>query len=686
MRKRIVSVLAVTLGSVMVLAGSASALGTYDYDALGKNSGIFINGDEIIIDEGNVTVNGEVSSSNGIITINGVMMEYSEIGDWTAGSASASVDMSGDSSGESSGTEAADGEGDSSGESSAEAAGDSDGTAAEDSDGASDGGSAAAADENAEPAQAGQTGIVVRGDVETAQVNIGGAEDVFTAPDGKQYNSVIILRADDADTENALKPGTTRSLLDNDVETYPGVGLAVTGDKVTLDNVYILTDGANRSAFLNSETMGQYVDTVIKDSTFVTLSDGWIFPSFKCIYRAARTALCTSYGSTWMYNTRMYSDSWGNYSMEGANGIEHYYVINGYSESNVGGYGLFTLGMGEDYVQGNNYVRVYGSKMISPQYGWICDDGPNVIIGSMADMASDEHAMDNYDGEITEDMYVSEGGRSFFGGAVNAAVLCFDMAAYTDLAADITIKNSVFTTVGEELIHEDGTPVGNLLDLDPSILHNDTISAGMEYFGLAYVNGSVFWLRGANSDLKLENVEMRSENNVLMHSTVDYSNWDGSNLAGQAAVGYKVAMKDMDVEGDIIHDDYQRKMFITLDGTTLDGAMNYYTCEEYAARAAAFIDSEWEAAEASKAAWEAENGADSSLMGTKEDILGWLVYDESYDGSLTGLELTLENGAVWNVTGESHLSSLTVGEGCTVNGIITENADGTFTVSPAAAE
>ena len=652
MKKSLLKTLALALVFTMLLGVSgAFALGSYDYDLLGASAGVFIDGSDITVDDANVTASGELSADADTVTVSGVYMDYAEIGDWSEGSAAGSA--SSESSGEAASDEAA-----------------SDETASDE-----------AAAETA--AKAGQTGIVIKGNVDSTLVAVGGAEDLYTAPDGLEYNTVILLRGEDADVENALRPGTTRSLLDNDVETIPGVGLAVLGDMVTIDNTYVQTEGANRSAFLNSMAMGQYVDTVIRDSTFVTLADGWIFPAFKCIYRAARTALCTSWGSTWMYNTRMYSSSWGNYSMEGANGIEHYYVVNGYSESFVGGYGLFTLGMGEDYEYGNNHVGIYGSRMVSPQFGWICDDGPTVTVGSMADVADDEHAMDYYDGEITEDMYVSEGGRSFFGGGINAVVLTFDMAPYAEMAADITIKNTVLTTVADELTFEDGSTVGRVIDLDPTILNNDTISAGMEYFGLGYVAGSTVWLRGCNSNLKFVDSELRSETGVLFQSTVDYSNWSGSNLAGGESVGYFVSLKDMDVEGDIVHEDYQRVLALTLDGTTLTGAMNYYTCEEFAARVSAYIDEVWPEAEASKAAYEAENGEGSSLLGSKEDVYGWLVYEEEYDESMTGLELTLENGAVWNVTAESTLTALNIGDGCTVNGNVTENADGTITVSPA---
>ena len=639
MKRRISRILAFALIiTVLVGTSGAYALGTYDYDALGGSAAIFVDGNTVTVDP-EVAVAGEVTAEDGTVTISGVKFLSRKIGDWTTGSGSGS---SGEASGETSGEATA------SSETSTEAG-------------------------NTEEAIAGQTGIVVRGDVDSTQIYIGGKEDLYEAPDGRSYNTVIELWADDKDTENALNPGTTRSLLDNDVESFPGIGVAAVGDLVTVENAYVLTEGANRSAFLNSSTMGQYVDTVITDSTLVSLSEGWIFPAFKCIYRAARATLCTSYGNSWMYNTRILSDSWGNYSMEGANGIDYYYVINCLGESYVGGYGLFTLGMGDDYAVGNNNVFVYGARMISPQFGWICDDGPNVLISSMANIGSDEHAMDHYEGEITEDMYLSEGGRSFFGGAVNAAVICFDMAPYTEMAAHITIEDSVFTTVADDLVFEDGTKAGNLLDLDPSILHNDTISAGMEYFGLGYVSGAVLWLRGANTCIDFIDSELRSETGVLFHSTVDYSNWSGSNLGGLEAVGYTISMKDMAVEGDIIHDDYQRKLYINLDGTSLTGAANYYTCEQYAARMADYVAAGWAEAEASKAAWEAENGAGSSLLGTQEDVLSWLVYEEIYDDAMNGLELSLSNGAEWNVTGESCLTRLEIGEGCVINGVLSVN-------------
>ena len=324
--------------------------------------------------------------------------------------------------------------------------------------------------------------------------------------------------------------------------------------------------------------------------------------------------------------------------------------------------------------------------MLSPQYAWICDDGSCVTIASMADVDEDPLAMSGYEGEITPDMYQTADGGSFFAGSNNAAVITFDMLADPILTSTIVIKNSVLTTAEEDLIRADGTRAENVMDYyGESILNDDEIMGGMAFFGTGYVKGATIWQRGSNTDVTMENAELRSSTGVLFHSTIDYTNFTaGANMAGQECVGIRYLLTDMDVKGDFIHEDYQRKFFLTLDNTSLEGALNWYTVDQYADNVAAYVDSRWAEAEALKADWEAGHGEGSSLMGTKEDIIGAIALEDSYDTSLTGLELTLENGASWTVTGQSTLTKLVIGEGCavtgamTVDGVATELVPGTY--------
>ena len=81
------------------------------------------------------------------------------------------------------------------------------------------------------------------------------------------------------------------------------------------------------------------------------------------------------------------------------------------------------------------------------------------------------------------------------------------------------------------------------------------------------------------------------------------------------------------------------------------------------------------------------NKTGEPMDGTADNTYNYLaarrvINTVAYNG-IGQINVSLENGAVWNVTGECIINSLTVGEGCTVNGVVTENADGTLTVSPA---
>jgi hypothetical protein len=98
-------------------------------------------------------------------------------------------------------------------------------------------------------------------------------------------------------------------------------------------------------------------------------------------------------------------------------------------------------------------------------------------------------------------------------------------------------------------------------------------------------------------------------------------------------------MTDMDVVGDIRHEDYQRRMTVDLENTTLSGNIVSGTMEDWNSTWSAYEDVNW-------------------------------VVDDSFDATY-GVSLTLGKGAVWNVTGASSLRSLTVEEGATINGDIT---------------
>jgi hypothetical protein len=118
-------------------------------------------------------------------------------------------------------------------------------------------------------------------------------------------------------------------------------------------------------------------------------------------------------------------------------------------------------------------------------------------------------------------------------------------------------------------------------------------------------------------------------------------------------------MSGMKAEGDILNEDYQRDMYLSLTGTSLTGKIVSGTVDSW-----------------------------NALCKAK----GFETYIINPDGYKTvhGVNLTLDSGSAWNVTSESTLTALAIGSGAalkapagkkltmTVNGVATPVAAGTY--------
>ena len=195
---------------------------------------------------------------------------------------------------------------------------------------------------------------------------------------------------------------------------------------------------------------------------------------------------------------------------------------------------------------------------------------------------------------------------------------------------------------------------GTLYMKGGSLVTDESLIKG-GFDGIAAYNqryaGACIVTKSANAYIVLDGAVMDSWKGVLIHTMVNSDSNVNSIADGDETVGSTVVMQNMDVTGDIIHDDYQRELYLTLDNTTLTGAVYCNTCEDWNALC--------------------EAGFDGS----------YILNEDGYD-TWWGVTVDLTNGAVWNVTETSVVTDLIINDGCTVNGTITENADGTLTVSP----
>jgi len=78
-------------------------------------------------------------------------------------------------------------------------------------------------------------------------------------------------------------------------------------------------------------------------------------------------------------------------------------------------------------------------------------------------------------------------------------------------------------------------------------------------------------IKSQNVQIEFNNVNIKSDNNILVNSI--WNDDPCATKASEAPYGVNVVLTDMDVAGDLIHEDPDRAMWVTLNSTTLNGAI-----------------------------------------------------------------------------------------------------------------
>jgi hypothetical protein len=315
---------------------------------------------------------------------------------------------------------------------------------------------------------------------------------------------------------------------------------------------------------------------------------------------------------TYYYDSVCTAEGWAALSTDSAtgNGLDLYaYNTEGIAEN--GGYST--------YADTNCRVWLYGSRLTAAEIG--CIISKNGQIHSYGSDSAPDDVMQYHEGkEVSVD-------SSIVGGRNAVMIHAPDMMGQGLMAADCGTFYAENTTLATDN------------DLRSTKDYNDYGEAVGAY--IDDVSGDIFLIRSTSADIQLKNVTMDSYNGVLVHTVLNADSM-GNFLAagdGEQVNPVAVTMEDMDVTGDILHEDYQRQMTVDLEHTTLTGNLVSGTMDSW--------NAQW----------------------TNYGEVNWVV-DDSFDADY-GIALTVGDGAVWNVTGDSSLKSLTVMEGGTVQGDIT---------------
>ncbi len=426
---------------------------------------------------------------------------------------------------------------------------------------------------------------------------------VATGPDSvvRLRKCTIRLGVDSPVTDNDTGGAATN--IDN------GATLYISDSELVVDGAarYVTANYNDAKLIVNNSTV---TSTGSNDNT-ADVSDPFSNEAL-LISGTARANFSIGATQTYYFDSVCTAEGWAALSTDSAtgNGLDLYaYNTEGIAEN--GGYST--------YADTNCRVWLYGSRLTAAEIG--CIISKNGQIHSYGSDSAPSDMMQYHEGEkVSVD-------SSIVGGRNAVMIHAPDMMGQGLMAADCGTFYAENTTLATDN------------DLRSTKDYNDYSEAVGAY--IDDVSGDIFLIRSTSADIQLKNVEMDSYNGVLVHTVLNADSMGNFLAAGDGEQVNPVAitMEDMDVTGDILHEDYQRQMTVDLEHTTLTGNLVSGTMDSW--------NAQW----------------------TSYGEVNWVV-DDSFDADY-GIALTVGDGAVWNVTGNSSLKSLTVMEGGTVQGDIT---------------
>ena len=467
-----------------------------------------------------------------------------------------------------------------------------------------------------EETEAGNSNIVINALTdETTTFVLGGAEDYYEAPNGEMYNSVLISTID----ESEPKP-------DSAVETARGVNLAFNGESIKIKNTYMDGNGTGRPTI--------HIPSKTRDKNATQLPDLIVEDSW--IDNSTTRAMLLMGGDVWFLNSKGYTNSWGALSYD--NTSTTMYVVNSDVQNiGSGGYSI--------YDAAGCTAFVYGSKVLGGNVGITVCRNAVLTVDSLT--AADETATAPYTGEA--DLLapaVTEDGRTIVVAHDQPIMMHADMSG-ADSQAVAYISDAYISTLDEDLVFADGTTYADWAKE----------STGTSALANEYQSGAVALLKSHNGKIIFDNCELYSRKGLLVHSQFVYDSMASGIYPQDGAeyVGDEIVFRNMSAEGDILHEDYMRKMDLAFEnaqitgavkGTTLAAWNNYWTEQVAALPAEELTDASGEMADMSEA-------------------LKKFIYNDAYE-TLWGVRMTMDASSVWTVTDDSNLYSFTMEEGAVV--------------------
>ena len=520
-------------------------------------------------------------------------------------------------------------------------------------------------------------GVIIENGEVTISENFNGSISGDITADGmngaeisaEEANGVAITLSAEDDVyviENS-NISASAGLLNNDLgyEAAYGVGIGVKTGELWIKNSTISSEGARSTpVYMFSTSSPEATSLVVVDSTIKTHTDKadiWM-PPFKLLAGGSRATLLMTRNNSWFVNSQLESNNWGAFSQDSVDAIT--YAINSTGTATEAGYGIYlTYGL-----------KLYASQLYGGQYGAFMCGTSLIETGTAEDCMEDADAMSK-----TPDYEVRDE-ETIIAGPFNAIVVHNSLPSL-DMVAEGNFKDAILSTMVEDL-PENVTP----MEADDEFFMNADapfgVGSGSAYFYNKNLYGSLILVRSMNADFTFDNTDARTSNGVLCQTVVTFDPPSASGYlsAGQGddLPGVSLTFKNGEYTGDILHQDYQRKMSVAVsEGAVLNGAIVSGTYQGW------------------NDLWSEENllkvleedgysevpfASETWAADVQENLI--LADDAEYaETENYGVDVVVSEGGKWIVAGDSALSSLTIEEGAevtTLEGmqlVIYENAD-----------
>lgn len=179
----------------------------------------------------------------------------------------------------------------------------------------------------------------------------------------------------------------------------------------------------------------------------------------------------------------------------------------------------------------------------------------------------------------------SDAGQNVYVEANNCALVVNNSGygTYADIGCTVVINESSITTPvytgvigGTGKVYLNGTTATS--GKNGFMIHNVNAEV-TEKSVLGIIGGSLttdsdlLLIKSTNTDITLEDATLIAKNGILIHSKINEDPYANRPDPGTELSGIQIALKDMRLEGDILHEDTEREMMLSLTGTKIRGSI-----------------------------------------------------------------------------------------------------------------